>query len=114
MKREFIDWPQFEKLVKDGSITDLELKQIQNDIMAGGGATIRDTGGVKKIRSAARDGGKRGEWRVIFADYPRFAVTVLIVACKKVDREDLTPNEKKTIRALKKELDEIINEMYGN
>lgn len=114
MKREFIDWPQFEKLVKEGSITDSELKQIQNDIMERGGTTIRNTGGVKKMRSQARAGGKRGGWRIIFADYPKFGVVVLIVAYKKVSHEDLTPEEKKAIRVLKEELDKIINEMYGN
>ncbi len=114
MKREFIDWPGFERLIKDSSITDAELRDIQMDIMERGGNTIPDTGGVKKIRAQTRGAGKRGGWRVLYADYPMYGVTVLITAYRKVDREDLLPEEKKAVKSLKKELDRIINEMYGN
>lgn len=114
MIREFIEWGLFHHQVKSGEIPDAHLKQIQIDIMQLGGATISGTGGLKKIRSTAGVTGKSGGWRVIYADYPFYKVTVLIFAFKKVKKENLSKSECNELKVLKEQVDKIIANEYGN
>ena len=63
MKRAFLELPAFSRLVISRQISDSQLMSIQESIIAGRGATIRDTGGIRKIRceeeaeAKAADGG---------------------------------------------------------
>jgi hypothetical protein len=64
------------------------------------GDVIAETGGVRKIRWSISGAGKRGGTRVIYfyhdADHPLY----LLMVYAKARREDLTPDEKKTVRKL--------------
>jgi hypothetical protein len=50
---------------------------------------------------------------VLFADYDQYEVTVLIWAFPKNEQAELTESQKKTVRALKAELDREIRVKYG-
>ena len=106
--RTFIEHSSFKGLIESGEMTDAELKGIQNDIMDGLGDTMPRTGGLKKLRGKEKHGGKRGGWRVIFADYAGRQITILIAAYRKVKQENLTPAQEKTMRSLKACLDKQI------
>lgn len=113
MKRPFIEFPEFSRLVKDGKLSDQTLKSLQNEIMSHGGAVIPGTGGLRKLRAAGSGRGKSGGARVIYADYPEYAVAVLITAYFKNVKENLTGEESRILAALKRRLDEQIGVRYG-
>jgi hypothetical protein len=68
------------------------------------GDVIPDTGGVRKVRWVRSGSGKRGGTRVIYfyrdADRPLY----LLLVYAKAQREDMTADEKKAVRALAKVL----------
>ena len=105
MKRVFIEFPAFTRLVRSGRISDRTLKEIQADIMTRGGDVIPGTGGLMKIRTAGSSHGKSGGVRTVYADYPQQGIAVLIVAYFKNMKTKLTGEEKKALRLLKQRLD---------
>jgi len=64
------------------------------------GDVIPETGGVRKVRWNTRGGGKRGGARVIYfyADLTR--PLYLLMAYAKARKEDMSANEKRTVRNL--------------
>jgi hypothetical protein len=113
MRRTFIELPAFTRLVAAREIGDAQVSVLQEDILNGGGATMSGTGGVKKIRCQDRGKGKSGGWRVLFADYEREEVTVLIWAYPKNRQANLTESQKKVVRGLKAQLDNEIKVRHG-
>ena len=105
MKRTFMEFPAFSRLVKAGKISDNQVRLLQLDIMAGGGSAIEGTGGIKKIRCGTKGGGKSGGWRVLFADYVDCRLTFLIWAFPKGGQDSLTGAQKKIIRQIKRDID---------
>lgn len=65
-------------------------------------AVIPGTGGLRKLRvaDAGRGKGKRGGYRVIFLDLPLAERTYLLALYDKSEKDDLSPEEKKVLRAL--------------
>jgi len=108
VKRTFKEFPAFTRLVKSKRLPEEEVERFQLAIMAGAGTTIPGTGGVKKIRGRRGHGGKSGGWRVLFADYDRLGLTFLIWAFPKGIQADLTEAQKKTIRQLKRAIDQEV------
>ena len=113
MRRVFMELPAFTRLVAGKGISDRQVAGIQEGILNGGGKTMSGTGGVKKIRCAGEGRGKSGGWRVLFADYDQYEVTVLIWAFPKNEQAELTQSQKKVVRALKAQLDKEIRVKYG-
>jgi hypothetical protein len=113
MRRTFVELPAFTRLVSAREISDVQVAAIQDGIQSGGGTTIGDTGGVRKIRCAEEAKGKSGGWRALFADYDRYGVTVLIWAFPKDRQANLTAGQRKVIRGLKRMLDEEVEVRYG-
>jgi hypothetical protein len=113
MRRTFIELPAFTRLVSAGRLGDAQVSALQEDILNGGGATMSGTGGVRKIRCPDRGGGKSGGWRVLFADYEREDVTVLIWAFPKNEQANLAESQKKVVRGLKAPLDNEIKVRDG-
>ncbi len=72
MKSVFIESSIFEKF-RDTYISEEEFRLFQADLMANPkqGDVIQGTGGLRKIRVAGKDKGKRGGSRVI---YPTFRI----------------------------------------
>lgn len=113
MRRTFLELPAFTRLVKARQLSDVEVTELQTGIMRGGGSTMPGTAGLKKIRCGTSGRGKRGGWRVVFADYDRLEMTVLIWAYPKGMQGDLTAVQKRQLRAVKKQIDDEMEARYG-
>ncbi len=68
------------------------------------GDVIPETGGLRKVRWGRQGTGKRGGVRVIYYYYDMGSPLYLITVYAKAAREDLTPDEKRTLTALAAEL----------
>ena len=68
------------------------------------GDIIPETGGLRKLRWGRQGVGKRGGVRVIYYYYDMDRPLYLITVYAKAAREDLTPEEKRTLTALAAEL----------
>ena len=64
------------------------------------GDVIPDTGGVRKVRWSRAGMGKRGGARVIYFYHDNTMPLYLLLAYAKAQREKLTPDEKRQVRAL--------------
>ncbi len=64
------------------------------------GKVISDTGGVRKLRFAMVGRGKRGGARVIYYYLDDTIPLYLLLAYPKNAKSDMTPNEKRAVRAL--------------
>lgn len=85
-----------EKLFKVDELTDLI-----NFIAAYpfSGDEIPGTGGVRKLRFAAKGKGKRGGSRIIYFVFDEAAPIYLLACYGKNEKGDLTPDEKKAVTA---------------
>jgi hypothetical protein len=109
VKAVFVELPPFERLRPD-YLDDAGFARLQQVLMANpeAGAVIEGTGGLRKLRfaDARRGKGKRGGLRVIYYWWiggPQFWLFTLY---GKDEAPDLTPQEKKLLRAMAKaELD---------
>jgi hypothetical protein len=63
------------------------------------GDLIQETGGVRKVRWSRKGGGKRGGTRVVYFYYHADAPLYLLMVYAKARKDDLTPAEKKSVRA---------------
>lgn len=64
------------------------------------GDVIPDTGGVRKVRWGRAGSGKRGGTRVIYFYHDAGRPLYLLMVYAKAQREDLTPDERRAVRAL--------------
>jgi hypothetical protein len=64
------------------------------------GVVIPEAGGVRKVRWSRSGSGKRGGARVIYFYHDAGRPLYLLMVYAKARREDLTPDEKRTVRAL--------------
>ena len=64
------------------------------------GDVIPETGGVRKVRWSVAGTGKRGGARVIYFYHDADRPLYLLMVYAKARREDLTPDEKKTVRKI--------------
>lgn len=64
------------------------------------GDVIPETGGVRKIRWSRPGTGKRGGARVVYFYHDANRPVYLLMAYAKARKEDLTPEEKKAVRAI--------------
>jgi mRNA-degrading endonuclease RelE of RelBE toxin-antitoxin system len=67
------------------------------------GALIPGTGGLRKIRWQGSGRGKRGGIRAIYYWATKDDVVLMLLAYPKNERDDLSPEQKKLLRALVKE-----------
>lgn len=103
MIRAFVETKIFKRLIDQESDTELE-KTIKDDILENPtrGDVIQGTGGVRKFRVSdkIRNKGKRGGFRVIFLDLPKYETTYLMLLYGKDTKDDLSPDEKKAIKKI--------------
>ena len=64
------------------------------------GDVIPDTGGVRKVRWSRAGMGKRGGARVIYFYHDDTMPLYLLLVYAKAQRENLTPDQKRQVRAL--------------
>lgn len=104
---EFVFLPSFERsaagVLTDKEIRDLELELLENPHA---GAVVAGTGGVRKVRLALPGRGKRGSTRVIYLYVEARQKIYLLLCYPKNEQEDLTAEQKKTIRQLVAKLQE--------
>jgi hypothetical protein len=64
------------------------------------GDLIPDTGGIRKIRWRRQGSGKRGGARVVYFYHDAQMPIFLLLVYAKAQRENMTPDEKKQVRAM--------------
>lgn len=102
MKRSFVESSLFARRVnQEGTET---LKEIQTEVLKNpeGGRIIQGTGGLRKLRvgDTGRGKGKRGGFRIIYLDLPHVERTHLVALYDKDEKEDISKDEKKALKAL--------------
>lgn len=106
MTRLFVELPNFTKSWRKIGLTDEDLWALEEFLGKNPdyGDLIQGTGGLRKIRWAAKGRGKRGGSRVCYVDIVRKEKVYLIAAFSKNQKENLTEFEKREIKELIKTL----------
>jgi len=96
----FIETSVFTRRAKD-LIDDEAYIAFQNVLILNptAGDVIENTGGVRKIRIAAKGHGKRGGARVIYYHFVSMSQIVLLMIYPKNEQQDLTGDERKALKA---------------
>ncbi|MEA2108765.1 MAG: hypothetical protein U9P07_05025 [Pseudomonadota bacterium] len=100
---KFIETSIFTKQVQK-LIPDESYRMLQSSLMIkpNAGAVIKGGGGLRKIRWKLPESGKRGALRLIYYwDPPE--IIYMIFMYKKTEQEDLTPEQRKTLKNLVKD-----------
>lgn len=106
MKRIFVESRSFsetvDKLIKNRRLDRERLTELLYDLTSNPktGSVIPGLGGIRKIRLASSEKGKRGGFRVDYLDIPVAGLIHLLAIYAKNVQEDLNPVEKKAIRTL--------------
>ena len=100
MKSIFVESTIFEKYRED-YLTDDEYRLFQAELMSDPkrGDVIQGTGGLRKIRVAVKDKGKRGGARVIYYFLDEKQRFYLLTIYGKNEMADLTADQKKQLMA---------------
>lgn len=104
MTERFVETPIFtEGLLK--TLTDDEYHSMQMALMLrpAMGAVIRGGGGLRKVRWGTSGRGKRGGARGIYYWADADSTIYLLLIYRKVDQDDLTPQQLKVLRRLVRE-----------
>lgn len=112
MTRTFVELPIFQTRWKAMGLTDDDLKQLQEQLLADPriGAVMRGTGGVRKMRFTFEHRGKSGSIRVIYIDFEVYEKIYLITAYTKAEKDNLSDAEKNELKQLIKALERQLNE----
>lgn len=99
MKSVFIESSIFEKL-RGEYLSDEDFQLLQCELLAepNKGDVIQDTGGLRKIRVAAKGKGKRGGARVIYYHFDQSHRFYLLTVYAKNEMSDLSRAQKKQLK----------------
>ena len=108
MTRTFLEVPLFTRRWNEIGLTDKELCELQCMLLKdpASGPVIEGTGGIRKVRFAFENTGKRGAVRVCYTDFEEYEVIYLITAFTKSEKDNLTMAERKALKKLVKALKE--------
>ncbi|MET0948811.1 MAG: type II toxin-antitoxin system RelE/ParE family toxin [Pseudomonas sp.] len=97
----FIETPIFTRRAKE-MLDDASLTSLQNILALNpsSGDMIEGTGGIRKIRVAAKGHGKRGGARVIYYHFVSASQIALLMIYPKNEQQDLTADERKALKAV--------------
>jgi hypothetical protein len=115
MKRTFINSEIFtrffDKLVKEGKLLQSDFEDFENALLKDPtrGDVIPGMGGLRKTRLKSATGGKRGGFRIDYLDFPDEGITYYIVIYPKNVKDDLSPDEKKHLLRMIKQIREGIS-----
>ena len=106
MKRTFVETDEFQSRWKANGMSEEDLRELQNFLLENpeAGPVVRGTGGVRKLRWAREGRGKSGGVRTIYFDMRSEAQLYLVTVFGKNVKEDLSPEDKKTIKGFVKGL----------
>ncbi|MDT4857343.1 Toxin HigB-2 [compost metagenome] len=95
----FIETPVFTRQINE-LVDDETYRELQQQLIANpeAGDLIQGTGGLRKIRIAAKGHGKRGGARVIYYHFVSASQIAFLLAYPKGEQEDLTSDQKKVLR----------------
>lgn len=104
--RTFVELPIFSKRWEEIGLGEDELLALQIMLLKDpqSGPIMEGTGGIRKVRFPLENKGKSGSVRVCYADFAEYEVTYLITAFTKNEKENLTKEEKNTLKKLVKAL----------
>lgn len=85
------------ELMDDTTYTTLQKVLVMNP---SAGDLIEGTGGIRKIRVAAKGHGKRGGARVIYYHFVSESQIALLMIYPKNEQQDLTADERKALKAV--------------
>lgn len=117
MERTFIQLPPFSRhlddLINQGKLLEKDFEKFEQELLKNPqtGDVIPGLSGLRKIRLRGANTGKRSGFRVDYLDLPEYGKLYLIVLYPKSAKEDLSPDEKKIICRLVKQLKEEVT--YG-
>jgi hypothetical protein len=96
---EFVYIKLFERS-RRGVLTDEEMRSVEHALLADpdAGATMSDSGGVRKIRAAQENRGKSGSARVIYLYVAERETIYFIVAFAKNVQGNLTDAQRRLVR----------------
>jgi hypothetical protein len=97
----FIETPIFTRRVRE-LIDDNDLAALQKTLVRDPctGNVIEATGGIRKIRVAAKGHGKRGGARVIYYHLASASQIALLMIYPKNEQQDLTDDQRKALKAI--------------
>ena len=83
-------------------LSDDEYRLLQQDLVArpDTGRLIRGTGGLRKLRWAAKGRGKRGGARIIYYWHAPGDRLLMLLAYAKGEQDDLTPRQRAVLRKI--------------
>ncbi len=95
----FVESSLFEKY-RNEYLSDEQYRQLQNELLSSSkkGDVIKATGGLRKIRVATKNKGKRGGARVIYYYLQSLKRFYLLTIYAKNEVTDLTPQEKQQLK----------------
>ena len=93
-------------------LSDEDKRNLENEILNNPkiGYVIRGTGGLRKMRFAIEDKGKRGGARVLYVDFVVHERVYLIYAYPKGQKEDISNDEREVFRKI---IEQAKNELGG-
>jgi hypothetical protein len=108
--RTFIELPLFSKRWSEIGLGENELLALQIMLLKDpeSGPVIEGTGGIRKVRFPLVNKGKSHGLRVCYTDFEEYEVTFLITAFSKKEQDNLSDDEKKTLKKLVKTLKEEV------
>lgn len=94
--------PEFDKQWKAMGFSDKDLQALQEELTLdpGKGVLMQGTGGLRKIRVASDSQGKSGGARVCYVDFAACERIYLITAYSKNVKDNLSKEERNTIKSL--------------
>lgn len=110
MIRRFVMMPIFDKQWKDMGLNDDDLRYLQEELLKNPqiGSVIRGTGKLRKMRFALPNRGKSGSSRVLYVDFVIAETIYLIFAYPKNEKDNLTDEERNTIKKLIERLEQTL------
>lgn len=110
MRRLFIQAVAFRKRIQDFDKSGNLLLVIEGELLRSpkAGDVFPGLGGIRKIRVASinENRGKSGSYRVLYLDLPDREHTHLLYIYKKGEAEDISPEGKKVMKSLVKQIKE--------
>ena len=96
-----IETPVFTRQIQ-AIMSDEEYRALQNTLIANPstGKLIPGSGGLRKLRWKASGRGKRGGSRVIYYWFTKRDALLMLLAYKKQEQKDLTPQQTQALRTL--------------
>src|SRR5436305_11516347 len=110
MKRTCINSPTFtriyDQLVAESKLSEQDFIEFEEALLTNPqmGTVIPGLEGLRKTRVKSTTKGKRGGFRVDYIDFPDYEVLYYVVIYPKGEKDDLSPEEKKIVLKMIREI----------